>query len=223
MMISLNILAQDTGKTATISAQGNSSKKVSPDVVMVYMSISSITIDYNQVVSNLASQYSQLEKELVMAGFKKDDLKTINYTINKHSVWDNGRSKDSGYIGNQSMVIKFENDNRKIANLVNTISKGKVDINFNFSFGLSEAKKEATSQELIKQAVKDANSKANVIASASAVRLKKIMNIHYSTPVMNHPMYETHAMKMDSSAGFGGFNSNEIEMTDTILITWEIE
>lgn len=225
LFISFNILAQDSGKTATITTQGNSSQKVSPDWVTVYLTINSKNMAYEEVVKDLNTQYSLLEKELVMAGFKKDALKTNNYAINKHTVWEEGRSKDSGFIGNQSIIVEFENDNRKIVNLVNTLSKGKVEVNFNFSFGLSETKKEAISQELIKKAVKDASTKANAIASVSSIRLKRIFAISYGAAPTHYPqpLYETRALKMDAAESFGGFNAREIEMSESISVTWEIE
>lgn len=223
--LTFQVLAQKTEITPKITVQGNSSIKVNPDWVSVYMSIESKNADYNEVVKELNLKYNMLEKELVMAGFRKESIKTSHYNINKHMVWEDGRSKDNGYIGNQSLLIEFENDNRKITNLVNTISKGKVDVNFNFSFGLSDKKEEDTKKELINMAVKDASSKAGAIAGASSVMLKRILTINYGVPEINHPqpMYEARAMKADNSNSFGGFNAREIEMSDSITITWEIQ
>jgi uncharacterized protein YggE len=221
--VSFQSLAQESDKTAKLTAQGSASNKVSPDWVSVNMSISSKSMDYNQVVKDLTAKYNQLEKELVMAGFRKDAIKTNNYSINKNTVWENGRSKDSGFVGSQNILVEFENDNRKIANLVNTLSKGKVEVDFNFSFGLSDTKREAASQELIKMAVKAASDKANIIASASSVRLKRIIKIQYGATAGIQPLYEARAMKMASSESFDGFNAREIEMSELITITWEIE
>src|SRR5690606_26929067 len=117
-------------------------------------------------------------------------------------VWSNGRSIDSGYAGNQSLLIEFDNDNRKIANLVKALSGGKVDVNFGFAFGLSEKKKETTRQELIRKAVKDAENKATTIATAANVKLSGISKIEYGKMEINRPapMYEARMMKADAGA-----------------------
>ncbi len=224
--IPLTLMAQKEKSAATLSATGSASMQVAPDWISVNMSLNAKHADYGEVTKLLTTKYNQLEKQLIMAGFRKEDLKTINYTINKNIVWNNGRSIDSGYAGNQSLLIEFDNDNKKIANLVKALSNGKVDVNFGFNFGLSERKKEETRQELIKKAVKDAESKAAVIASTANLKLSRIAKIDYGKTELNRPvpMYEMRAMKADMAAeSFGGFNAQELELSDTIHIIWEVE
>lgn len=217
--------AQNDQKESTLITSGTSTMTVAPDWVTVRMNLDSKSMDYSETVKDLNKQYSMLEKQLVMAGFSKDDIKTTNYTINKNVIWNNGKRIDSGYVGNQTLVLEFENDNKKIIRLVESISGGKVNVNFGFQFGLSDKKKEETRSILITKAVKDAKSKAATIAAASEINLKNIKKIEYGQLNTNHPMpmYEMKAMRADAPDSFGGFNAQEIEMSDSIVITWIIE
>lgn len=217
--------AQTNQKESVLITSGTSSMTVPPDWVTVRMNLESKSRDYSETVKDLNKKYSALEKELVMAGFSKDDIKTTNYTINKNIVWNNGKRIDSGYAGNQTLVLEFDNDNKKIIRLVETISGGKVDVSFGFQFGLSDKKKEETRNVLITKAVKDAKAKAETITTASGTNLKNIKKIEYGQLNVNHPMpmYEMKAMRADAPDSFGGFNAQEIEMSDSIVITWIIE
>lgn len=220
----LLLLAQkpDHERSGTLNTEGTGRISVAPDWITTYLNTSSNGMDYNQVVLALNNKVSKLEKALVMAGFKKDDIKTTSYTVNKNIVWVENRNVDSGYIAQQGFTLEFDNNNQKIASLLKGLSEGKVDASFNFSFGLSTKKEEEVKNELLKKAVQDATSKANVIALASNVKMKKIIRIHYGTPEFQRPMPMT-AMALQKSTDFSGFNAQSLEMSDSVTITWELE
>lgn len=225
VLMPLLVLAQSKEETIRkISTEGTGKMTVAPDWITTYMTVTSKGMDYNKVVQDLKSKASALEKQLVMAGFPKQDLKTSSYTVNKNVVWAEGRSIDSGFVGHQSFNIEFENNRKKVADLVKALGESKVSVNFNFAFGLSPSKKTSVRDQLIKAAVKDAKEKAKVIADASEVKLKSIIKINYGHPEFRGPMqYQRDAMAMEKADQFGGFNLKDIELTDSITIVWEIE
>lgn len=207
-----------------ISTEGKGKMTIAPDWITTYISVESKSMDYGKVVNDLNAKASTLEKQLVMAGFSKQDLKTSSYTVNKNIIWAEGRSIDSGYVGQQSFTIEFENNPKKVADLVKAFAESKVSVNFNFAFGLSPDKKINVRNQLIQSAVKDASEKAKVIAEASGVKLKNIIKIDYGQPEINNPQpYMRESMAMEKADQFGGFNLKDIELTDSINIVWEIE
>lgn len=225
LLLSCVISQAQEEKISTLVTTGNSIMTFEPDWVTIQMSLNAKSMSYGEAVKELNKKFNILEKELVMAGFSKEDIKTSSYTINKNVVWNNGKRLDSGYVGNQTLKLEFDNDNKKIIRLVETLSKGKVDVNFSFHFGLSDKKKEETKNILITKAVKDATAKAETITTASGTKLKNIKKIEYGQLNVHRPMpmYEMKAMSADAPDSFGGFNAQEIEMSDSIVITWIIE
>jgi uncharacterized protein YggE len=219
--------AQDKSTSLpTINAEGTGKMTVAPDWVTTYLTINSKGMDYNKVVQDLNNKASALEKQLIMAGFRKEDLKTTSYTINKNIVWDNNRNIDSGFIAQQSFVLEYPNNNQKIASFVKAISEGKSGASFNFGFGLSEKKNLEVTSELIRKAVTDATQKARILAEANGVKLKRIYRISYGKPEIPQPIpyqMDRAMMKSEGANEFTGFNVQDIKLTDSVNITWEIE
>ncbi|MFN3405027.1 MAG: SIMPL domain-containing protein [Cytophagaceae bacterium] len=205
-----------------ITTIGISNKKVQPDLAFLYMDFNEYNKDFNKAVLSLTVKNNQLEKAIVAAGFKKEDLKTTGYTVNKTVLYGQGNNPDTVFLARQSYVLEFPNDKQKIVALVKTISAQIKDISFNFSFGLSETKSKEVEAELIKASVADATSKAEIIATAAGIKLKRIYEIKYGNrreaPVYKQMMAET-AM---SDQEFRGFEVKDVEIEKEIVITWEI-
>lgn len=206
--------------SGSLNTVGKARLSVAPDEVITYLSVSRQDMDYAVAIQKLNEQTSVLEKEIVVAGFKKEDLKTRSFNVRKNTIWRNGRTIDSGYIAIQSFSMEYEFNNAKIARLVKVLSGGKVATDLSFSFGLSDKKQIEVNKELIKLAVKDASEKAQTIADASGVVLGKILRIDYGTPVSAPVPYKMNASA--AAAEFSGFNAKNLELSDSITITWKI-
>lgn len=209
-------------KTRTLTAVGRGEIKSAPDLVVLNLDISAKNMDFNKAIEELNKKAATLEKQIIAAGFKKEDLKTTSYTVNKNYEYQNGRSIDSGFIANHSYTLEFPNDQSKIVTVVKSISKG-VDVTYNFGFTLSDAKNKELKAELLKRAVKDATDEATVLAAAGGVKLKQINEISYGlSEVVPFAMANARMAKMSAEGDFGGFEAKDISLSEKVTITWEI-
>ena len=222
------VLAQDKKPAATISVKGVSTLKVQADEGILYLSANFIGADINQAMLGLEKKTKELIKQIVASGLQEKDVKTTNFQLNKHTVYRRGSNKDSGYFATQSLQIKFAYSKEKVAKILNTFSDSKADYNMNFNFVLSDTLSKQCTSNLIKLAVKDAKAKANTLANESGVKLKNIKHIEYGV-VANHepyPMAKSRGMMMADGGGEGamqGFTPNDIELSDEVVVIWEIE
>src|SRR5690606_2103327 len=145
---------------------------------------------FNKAVQDLNKKATGLEKQLVKAGFKKEDIKTTGYNVHKNYQYKDGQITDTGFVAYQTFVVEFAKDQQRIIKLVNNLSESPVQVSFNFAFTLSDAKDKEVEVELLKRAVDDASLKSKTLASAAGISLKRIVNITYVTHQQGPiPMY----------------------------------
>jgi hypothetical protein len=208
--------------------KGVSNLKVQPDEGYLNLNASCIGLDVNQAMLGLEKKTKELIKQIIASGLNEKDIKTINFQLNKHSVYRRGATKDSGYFATQSLQIKFTYSKEKIAKILNTFSDSKADYNMYFNFMLSDTLRKQSEAVLIKIAVKDAKTKATTLSNESGVKIKSIKGIEYGIVANNqpYPMLKTRSMMMADENGQGamqGFTPDDIELNDEVLIIWEIE
>lgn len=222
LLLTLNqfVSAQDKN-IPTLQTEGTGELKTSPDWTVVYMEVSAKNMNFNKAVEELNKKYSVLEKELNAAGFPKTDIRTQGYTIDKNIIYGQMGAIDSGYIARQNFVLEFSNDQAKIVKLVKAFTDSKTNLTYNFSFTLSEQKRKQTSAELIKKAVADANEKSKLLSGAAGVTLKRIVSIKYGVNDFNPPPMATFK-EARMNEDFSGFNVKDLELRDSVTITWEI-
>ncbi|MBP3450058.1 MAG: SIMPL domain-containing protein [Spirochaetaceae bacterium] len=77
------------------------------------------------------------------------------------------------------MFVEFKIDNERINKIIDEVSTKVPCVSINISYSCSHLEK--YDKKLIELAIKDAKSKATIIAKASNVNLKQIKTINYST------------------------------------------
>ena len=224
---SMLLYAQDKKNVSSLSVKGVSKLKVQPDEGMLNLNANFIGLDVNQAMLGLEKKTKELIKQIVASGLNEKDIKTINFQLNKHSVYRRGSSKDSGYFASQSLQVKFVYSKEKVAKILNVFSESKAGYNMNFDFILSDTLKKKTEATLMKLSIKDAKMKANLLTAEAGVKIKRIKVIEYGVVSANrtYSMLPTRSMSADVTGGeaMQGFTPNDIEMSDEVLIVWELE
>lgn len=228
MLQCLMVQAQDKKSAATISVKGVSTIKVQPDEGILNLNATYIGLDVNQAMLGLEKKTKELIKQIVASGLPESEVKTLNFQINKHSVYRRGITKDSGYFATQSLQVKFAFSKEKVARILNNFSESKADYNMHFNFVLSDTLQKQTETKLMKLAVRDAQSKANVLATEANLKLKNIKLIEYGNVRNNetYPMFKTRSSMMADDGGQGamqGFTPEDVVLNDDVLIVWELE
>ena len=90
--------------------------------------------------------------------------------------------------------------------------------------------REASKNELLGKAVEDAKAKAVVLSKAAGVKLKQIQSIDYSwgeidfecSPISEHFRNQSMMMCKESGSYDVNVEPDDIEVSDTVTVTWEI-
>ncbi|MEP0365893.1 MAG: SIMPL domain-containing protein [Cyclobacteriaceae bacterium] len=217
-------------QTKTIEVGGSAEMKVAPDQSVLHINISAHKMEFGQAVEALSKKESKILKKIESLGYNSKKVKTQNFSVRENTIWRNGTRYDSGYIASQSMKLEFTNTTQRIAKILNTFSEGKTDAQISFSFKLSDELEDKMTEQLIEMAVKDAKTKAGLLAKYSEVTIKSVAKIIYNTPQGNSaPVYGRMEMAMSdglmskSSGSSNGFQADDITLTDQVMIIYEIE
>jgi hypothetical protein len=214
--------AQQPGRT--IDVKGTGTYSAIPDRGVLSVEITAVQRQFGDAVKELNSKTEKINAQLFSLGFSTEEIKTGDYTVAKHTVWENNANVDKGYIARQRVTVEFPQSKEKIGTIITSFMKSGTDVQFSFHFILSESKERMVRDELLKRTVADAHSRASVLTAAAGEKLGKVIRISYgnATPVMpmQYAMKSAQAFDAERSVGF---EVKEISLTDDVTIVWELK
>ena len=129
------------------------------------------------------------------------------------------------------MKVEFDSDNERLGRVLYALANSQLRPEFRISYTIKDP--EAAKNQLLGKAVSDAMEKADALARAARVVLKDIQSIDYSWGHINfevHPMNrmlvaeEGLALPMATSGTSDmDIEPDDIEVSDTVTLLWEIE
>lgn len=132
-----------------------------------------------------------------------------------------------GYRYSHTMKVEFESDIDRLGKVLYALAHCSVKPEFRLSYTVKDP--EAAKNELLGKAVSDARDKAVVRTNAAGVTLKNIQSINYSWGEINfevHPMNRVcitgAPMEMEDSSYAMDIEPDDIEVSDTVTMLWEI-
>lgn len=218
----------------TIHVTGKGNIKVKPDATRLLITIEGNRQEYASAVEQSAQLTEKLRKEIIKLGFEGKDLRTVSFDVSKKTESyrdknDNYRTRFVGYEFSHEMKLEFPSDNDRLGHVLYALGHSPAQPEFSIDYYVSDP--ETAKNELLARAVKDAKSKADIIAAASGVRLGKITYIDYSWGEIRldyEPVKKLNSIVMYESQSVGStynmdMEPDDIEASDTVTITWEIE
>ena len=214
----------------TIRVTGKGKIKVKPDMTRLTITLEGMYKDYGETIKNSAEDSDALKELMTQFGFEKSDLKTLRFNVD--TEYESYREKDVykqrflGYKFVHVLKLEFESDNDRLGKILYALTNSDIHPEFRISYTVKDP--EVSKNELLGNAVKDAKTKATVLADASGVSLKNIQNIDYSWGEIN---FEVEPMRKDMISrcmlSEGSYDMDiepdDIEVTDTVTVVWEIE
>jgi len=174
--ISYPLTITTTTKSSELSVVGQGKVEVVPDL---YTVSTGIRVDNKKTVAEVQNEINKINNQLIERlkelGVKKEDIKTVNYSVFPKQVWDkDGNSRIDGYSGSAEIRIKT-----KDLNLLSKITEEVVSAGANEIYGINfEVEKPEIYQELARtKAIENAKLQANKLAKDLGIRLGKITNI----------------------------------------------
>ena len=172
-----------------------------------------------------------LKAVIAKAGIDSELLKTRNLDVKpKYDTWyddkDHMHKKFIGYEYTHRSQIKIDNDNKVLGKLLYKVSTSPLDVEFDISYTVKDIEK--AKNDLLREAVKDAKMKAEVLSDVAGVKLKEIKSIDYSwdeLEIYSHPLRleacEYRSAEPSDSLDID-INAEDIEISDTVSVVWEI-
>lgn len=158
----------------------------------------------------------------------------VNIETEYESYKDKGTYKQRfvGYKFRHMMKVEFLSDNDLLGKVLFALANCPVKPEFRLSYTVSDP--EAAKNELLGKAVTDAKDKAAVLTQAAGVTLKGIQSIDYSWGEIDFeykPMngmlmadeYLAAPMAISGTSYDMDIEPDDIEVSDTVTVIWEIE
>ena len=212
----------------TICIKGVGKTSVKPDLVVVSMSLDAIDKDYAKAVEKANAQITELRDALGGAGFDKSELKTKNFsvTVKNKGVRDkdgNYKTVFEGYDCRHDLALEFDFDSARLGDALGAMSACSAHPQTDISFAVKD--KNAVADKLLEDAVRDAKSKATIIARASGVKLGDIVSVEYDwreLDVMSATRYSDNCVALRAAAPVD-FVPENVKASDAVTVTWELE
>lgn len=216
----------------TIRVTGKGQIKVRPDMTRITMSLEGTYPEYGEALRHSSLDTERLKDILSAFGFERSDLKTLSFNVGTEyeSYNDKGTYKQRfvGYKFRHVMKVEFLSDNDRLGKVLYALANCPVKPEFRLSYTVSDP--EAAKNELLGKAVTDAKDKALVLTQAAGVALKDIQSIDYSWGEinfeyrpMNRMLTAEKCMTADSASYDMDIEPDDIEVSDTVTVIWEIE
>ena len=184
-----------------ISVTGLVEKSFQPDIVRLNITVWGKGESAKKAQVNNQVSYGIFKKSLETFKILKEDVQTSNYELNPEYVYDQKTNKNSisGYSANQvlTIILRKIDDAGSLIDSLTTNSKlmtGGVSVN---SLGFDLDKRGDEERKLLVDAVKSAEAQAEILASASKVKLKGIYRL---TPKSQNSAMPVNGMMMLKAA-----------------------
>ncbi len=202
---------------------------ITPDIIILSFSATAHEMDYDKTIGSLNKKVEELRTTIEKEGIERSNLKTKDFSISKDTVWNKKTEKYdfNGFKASHSLELELPLNRHLINKLLGQVAKNLDNLDFGITFGVKDATKHQ--QQLILQAIDKAKENAALISGATGVSLIEILDIDYSFREItirsnryDYPVYESE-MSMTMADATPDFEPDDIDVTESITITWRIE
>ena len=200
-------------EASTIDTSGTAETSVMPDKAYIFLGA--------ETQADTAAS-SQSENAAIMdainSGLSEMDAKieTSSYYVNAVYSYEKDTPVVIGYKTTHILKITTT-DVENAGKVIDAASAAGANTVSNIQFALSDEKEKAARQNLLANAVDDARQKADIIAKASGVSIKKPMHISESW-AMPYPLYKAAGIESASTS----ISPQELQLSVTVSVNWKI-
>jgi uncharacterized protein len=165
-LLALFVFIPMSSSTNTMTVQGMSTIKVTPDLVAVFFNIQTNgTTSADANTANTAI-YNNLKTSLISLGFTDSQIGTDSYSIYPNIVYDTmGHSTNNGYIAMHTVKLEFAaNDTTKLSSVIDSGTNAGAGVS-TINFELSQALQNQYKAQALQVASQDAKTKADAVAA----------------------------------------------------------
>jgi uncharacterized protein len=160
-----------------LSTSGIATTKVKPDNVALVLGVETTNKTAKAALITNSITMNKVLNDLLAAGVKQNETSTSTFNLSPNYNYSEGRNIITGFTATNSIQIKSSNINNT-ANWIDTaISSGGATTINSVDFTLSNKKLEQIKSGLIKQAIDNARSEADIAASTLGLKILGIKSV----------------------------------------------
>lgn len=194
--------------TRTVSVSGQATVEAEPDIARFVVSVEETGEDPGTVQGAVATQIDALHTELVEDGIDEDDITTGSFSIRERvdeerMIEDGVEPRDEEdvepyvyYVGSHELRIETDEPENVGEYIDVAVSAGADNIG-NISFDLSEERREELEEEVLREALANAETEATVIVEETETELKDVKTVDASSPSVSPVRSSLEAYEMD--------------------------
>jgi uncharacterized protein YggE len=161
---SLTHIMNNFTNNTTLSVPGSATTKLKPDKVILTLGIETTNQTADTALNTNSVIMHKLLNALLSVGLKQNETSTSAFNISPNYNYSQGRNTITGFTATNSLQIESSSINNTAEWIDTAIAAGANNVN-NVVFTLSDKKLEETKNLLIKEAISNARSKADIAAS----------------------------------------------------------
>ena len=201
-----------------LKVKGFGEVAVKPEEIAVCLTISKVDNNIQSAISGVELEKRTVIKDALSVGLKKENIIFSGYNVRQEYEYVQNLRKYRGFKVTEIVEIKFDFDTNLLGNLIQTISSHIAPVLSVYFL----ADRKNYEDLLLEKAVKDAESKAKILAKASKTKLKGIKNIFYGVNDVATVSYRQTEGAL-RSASFNDMSVDDIEFSESVVVEWEIE
>ena len=219
--------------TRTIKVTGKSNIKASPDYTRISLTLSDTLKEYDACLAKSVEDMNIIVECIKHFGFERSELKTSSFEIDRkmqsyRDKYDNWKERFLGYEYTENLNFTFKNDNVRLGKILFALAHLSIIPEIRISYFCSDV--ESIKNQLLELAIKDAKKKAELLTSASGVKLCEILDIDYSWVNVTLELDDLKLCPAGAlqdccdDAGYDvDFEPDDISTSDSVRITFRIE
>lgn len=161
-----------------LSDAGTATTKVKPDKVTLILGVETTNQTAKAALSTNSATMNEVLNVLLSAGVKQNETSTSAFSISPNYNYSQGRNIITGFTVSNSIQIESSKINDTARWIDTAISSGGATSINSIGFTLSDKKLQEIKNGLIKQAINNARSKADIAASAVGLKVLGIKSMY---------------------------------------------
>lgn len=165
---------EDNNQKRLIVVSGEGEAAFEPDIVMVHAGVTTNRVKVKDCYEENNQAMSGILKELKERGIAKEDIKTIQFSLNPQYDYVKGKREFKGYQLRHVFLVKIRDMDKTGEILDKIVEAGATDVsNIVFTSDKLEQHESAAREK----AIKDAEEKARILAKSAGVKRGDVVRI----------------------------------------------
>ncbi len=204
-----------------IRVQGSGQVASTPDTVILGLELISEHRDYGKATSDAARKLELLRAALPKADLTTEQLKTDSFNVGVERDYDSGKYTFKGYSVKHNLSLRLPFDPAHLGRVLTTVTASNAKASLSLTFTVADP--EEVKRRVLEDAVRNARSRAEIIATAAGQKLGAIHGIEYGhTEILIRSESHSLSTAYESPAMDLNLNPSDIESEDTVLVAWEL-